>query len=182
MCNAENICPAGRGNSSCTLCQVGFYSEGGTLSAPKAACTQCPSGLTTPSVGATSDGACTVIICDTGKGGLNCQTCPNGTFSSGGNLTVPKPDCQNCPAGTWTSASGSNSSSACVDLCEGKTCTPTSSDICKVSGTCNMYTGECTQLPNAEDGALCTVDGKNGSCLSGSCGECCYLIVFCLMN
>jgi hypothetical protein len=59
-----------------------------------------------------------------------------------------------------------------ADLCSGKTCAPTAGDVCKASGTCNMFTGICTDLPDAADGTACTENGKSGKCLSGSCGEC----------
>jgi hypothetical protein len=111
---AVSLCPAGRGDTACSLCDVGYFSTGGTLAAPKATCQQCPSGYTTYGTGATNSGACNVVICASGTGGANCVTCPKGTWSAGGSVTSPKSDCQACPANTWTAATGSNDASLCV--------------------------------------------------------------------
>lgn len=45
------ICAAGRGGSNCALCAVGAWSAGGTVTAPKRACSQCAAGMTTLAMG-----------------------------------------------------------------------------------------------------------------------------------
>ena len=52
-------------------------------------------------------------VCSAGTGGPNCTICSVGTFSAGGNSSVPTPSCQTCPVGTTTSVSGSINVASC---------------------------------------------------------------------
>lgn len=52
------ICTTGRGDLACALCARGYWSTGGSLSAPQRVCKQCPPGLTTSGTGSGSVADC----------------------------------------------------------------------------------------------------------------------------
>jgi len=98
-----------------------------------------------------------------------------------------------CPADlradrSKTCSLGACEAGVCTDLCTGKTCT--ASDACRVAGTCDPQTGECSNPPAASDTACasdsnpCTRDvcdgaggcshpaGNAGATCRDSTGEC----------
>lgn len=92
-------CPPGtenayteQGNDQCAECLIGRWSGAGA-----AACTKCPPGFSTPSKGAQSAEACTVM-CQAGEtsDGGPCIPCPKGQFSKPGST------CEKCPLGEYS--------------------------------------------------------------------------------
>lgn len=76
-------------------------------------CATCPNG-TVPNP---TKSKC-VKICGPGEGGLpdesDCVICPRGSFSAGGDVTLPQPACQACPVGVSTDRNGSTSDAECT--------------------------------------------------------------------
>lgn len=54
-----------------------------------------------------------VTVCAAGTGGAACSGCSVGTWSAGGNATVPKQTCTACPTSFTTSGTGATSKAAC---------------------------------------------------------------------
>jgi len=56
------VCKAGTGGSTCSICVAGYYSTGGPLTNPTAACIQCPSKKTlNNATGSTASTACAPV-------------------------------------------------------------------------------------------------------------------------
>ena len=58
----------------------------------------------------------TLEPCAPGTGGAGCDACPRGSFSRGGNASVPNPPCEACPVGVTTLVEGAKSADACGAL------------------------------------------------------------------
>jgi hypothetical protein len=54
-----------------------------------------------------------VAVCGPGTGGANCTLCSVGTYSAGGNATLPTPGCLTCPDGSTTPDAGARNVTAC---------------------------------------------------------------------
>ncbi|WIA41051.1 hypothetical protein OEZ86_004687 [Tetradesmus obliquus] len=93
-------------------CSVGTYKEGINK---KTSCKACPVGTTTPSTGATTAAACSVVLAgyqaifDTERRVIGAAPCLVGTFSAEGSGV-----CMPCPAGLTTQSTKSISPYACL--------------------------------------------------------------------
>jgi len=90
-------------------CQQGFYSTGGTTANRSAVCQRCPLGLTTQETQSTSADDCS--LCVAGRGGIGCNLCDYGTWSS--TASSPSEGCQPCSSGA-VSSRGANSPADCL--------------------------------------------------------------------
>lgn len=71
-------------------------------------------GSNTTAAGATAISACVnPNTCRPGTGGASCSACLAGTYSAGGDASVPKRACTNCPSGFTTLSTNSTSAAAC---------------------------------------------------------------------
>lgn len=143
--------PGGGGTSvqMCIECQPGQYCQDGRTSTPCPlgtfnpvaraqyidACEPCSAGSTTARRGTASDEECIAIVvsCPAGTAGTNCDDCPAGTSSPGGNVlqcAVCKPGtvsravqrsnmCVECPEHTYMSQNGAALVSSCLACPDG---------------------------------------------------------------
>ncbi|KAI8466310.1 MAG: hypothetical protein J3K34DRAFT_434102 [Monoraphidium minutum] len=109
-------CAPGTGGDACNGCDRGTHSMGGNITVPNPQCEPCSIGWTTKTIKATSAIDCSVRICSSGRGGANCEVCPHGTFSTGGNTLDPNIDCVRCPAGSYTLRVGSKALADCYRI------------------------------------------------------------------
>jgi len=135
----------------CKPCPIGSYSNGGSAQYPYPSCTECPARRTTSRPCATGENDCSVAICAAGYGGGLCTACQRGTFSTGGNRTVPTPPCNACPDGK---TSDQGQSHCDIDICKpgfhrslnlefGGDCVPCERNFFSTGGTVQAPNGVC---------------------------------------
>lgn len=74
--------------------------------------------MNTTATGATNASACVgAAVCPPGTGGPACGACEAGSWSPGGNASLPRPNCTSCPPGFTTASANSNSRAACNREC-----------------------------------------------------------------
>ncbi|KAI1303707.1 Fibropellin-1 [Halotydeus destructor] len=116
---------------NCEPCPVGFFRNKGMPT-----CEQCPSGLTTASVGSSLRSQCNLEVCQSGHY-LNvtldrCSACPKGTYQESEGR---KTSCTNCPVDTTTDDTGATSESHCTNPClvDGKV------ELCPANAYCVFH-------------------------------------------
>ena len=167
-------CVAGKfknvtGNSACIDCPTGVYSSvvGATS---VSVCIRCAVGKTTSTVGASAEGMCVNIICTRGRylSGSECIACPAGTFSTLTGATNSSA-CTACVTGKFSGAG----SSACVcdqgyeHICLAGTCvaSPYSSTACARMIALIIYKPSFSSVSgrlNNGDGTMPTYDPTGG--------------------
>ena len=174
------------GATQCPLCPLNAVSQYPSQGAvPLTACTACPVGLITPSLGSTgcsvnttytgcpagsrqlSSGSC--VQCVAGSfssqaGGLQCLACPTGQFAPFAGAV----SCQPCAAGSFTNATGSIACASCPAGEFGAGQGNTGCAFCPAGAFANATgSAQCTACPA---GTFSSYD--EGSTLLTSCASC----------
>lgn len=146
-------------DGNCEPCPLGTFRTKGL----HLACERCPDGFTTSRSGATTQGDCSLPICQPGSF-LNstvneCQLCARGFYQDEAQQT----DCYECPPDTSTKSEGSISQDECTNRCrvaEGEDALCDHNAICLFIKETNGFTCQCKP-------------GFNGTGSHGDCTDRC---------
>jgi hypothetical protein len=117
-----------------------------------------------------------VTVCPPGSGGSSCNNCTAGSYSPGGNSTVPTPGCQSCETGlTLNNKVGATSIEDCVENCPsgtgGVNCTTCLKKTYSLGGPgaeCSACSVNWTTVSTGGNSCSVCEAGYGG----GSCGIC----------
>ncbi|XP_059167128.1 proprotein convertase subtilisin/kexin type 5-like [Physella acuta] len=132
------VCPEGKivniSTRSCDQCPYGSYKSHSGLDT---FCTRCKDGWTTGVLGATSEDACKIEICDKGFYRPNstaaCKKCPFGTYQDQRDFKEVG-ECKKCQDNETTLMEGATSLASCIPLC-------------KAGQEYNLISNNCTSCP-----------------------------------
>jgi len=173
-------CPSGKQsrNNQCVDADAGYYASlgveiacpPGTYSAPgSTACTRCPAGTASATIGASSCSPCSIGTYSASLGATSCTPCAQGTYStSTGRTTACSTQCRtSCPGGQYVTAACSAWADVGCSQCSAPSASQYVTAVC--SGSTNT---QFATFPSCNVGYYATARSSGAYNTLGSGGLC----------